>query len=485
MLKMTFEVIERVYNGNWFFNSFSTRGFVQYYPSAGGGDFISKFVGINQGNVCKYIYDIEEFNKAAEFAADKLLNDHKWRSSIYKKIDFYTEKYFAAGEKLRKMPFSDMSNKHIIKVLKEIIPLQQNHHVYSIIVNGPVIDARNHLSNKIHDELKQRIGQSNLEKYWSTLTLVTEMSTRQKKDYEIALLAEKAGKIPKKEIDKKIKGLYERYCWLDYLYQGPPASFEQYKKELGAAVQHNTNLSLPGQLDGTKKQQQELMSKLGFDDKARFLVELAQTVIRQKSYRKDVQYHGMYCYEPLFRELAKRNNTDWKTFASLFPWEIEHFILKNRSSISELEQRKEYSCFIVNKDRIEIKLGEEAREFSKTLNLDEQLLDLKEAKGICAYLGKTTGRVKIIHSPEEMDKLNHGDILVSQATSPDLLPAMEKAAAFVTNTGGLICHAAITSRELKVPCIVGTGNATQIFRDGDFVEVDAEKGIVRLLERRQ
>jgi len=77
------------------------------------------------------------------------------------------------------------------------------------------------------------------------------------------------------------------------------------------------------------------------------------------------------------------------------------------------------------------------------------------------------------------EKVEKGDILVSQATSPDLLPAMRKAGAMVTNTGGLICHAAITSRELKIPCIVGTKNATYIFKDGDRVEVDATKGIVR------
>ena len=76
-----------------------------------------------------------------------------------------------------------------------------------------------------------------------------------------------------------------------------------------------------------------------------------------------------------------------------------------------------------------------------------------------------------------------GDILLSQATSPDLLPVMKKAAAIVTNTGGLICHAAIISREMRIPCIVGTGNATLIFKDGDIVEVDANKGIVRKMRR--
>ena len=89
-------------------------------------------------------------------------------------------------------------------------------------------------------------------------------------------------------------------------------------------------------------------------------------------------------------------------------------------------------------------------------------------KGQCAYVGKVCGKVKIIQIPADMEKMNHGDVLISQATSPDLLLAMKKASAIVTNTGGLICHAAITARELKIPCIVGTGKATLIFKDGDY-----------------
>ena len=71
---------------------------------------------------------------------------------------------------------------------------------------------------------------------------------------------------------------------------------------------------------------------------------------------------------------------------------------------------------------------------------------------------------------------------MEKVNSPDLIPAMKQAAAIVTNTGGLICHAAITSRELKIPCIIGTGNATLIFKDGDLVEVDAQKGMIRKIK---
>jgi len=92
--------------------------------------------------------------------------------------------------------------------------------------------------------------------------------------------------------------------------------------------------------------------------------------------------------------------------------------------------------------------------------------------------GIATGSVKIIKDMSELGKIIQGDILVTEMTSPDYVPAMEKSAAIVTNQGGSTCHAAIVSRELGIPCIVGTQNATDILKDGMSVTVDAVKGVV-------
>ena len=75
-----------------------------------------------------------------------------------------------------------------------------------------------------------------------------------------------------------------------------------------------------------------------------------------------------------------------------------------------------------------------------------------------------------------------GNVLVTVMTSPDMVIAVKKAGAIVTDEGGFLCHAAILSREFDIPCIVGTVNATKVLNDGDLVEVDAEKGIVRVLK---
>lgn len=99
-------------------------------------------------------------------------------------------------------------------------------------------------------------------------------------------------------------------------------------------------------------------------------------------------------------------------------------------------------------------------------------------KGAAASLGSASGPVTIIHKPTEIDKVNQGDILVTEMTTPDYVPAMKKASAIVTDVGGRTCHAAIVSRELGIPCVVGTGTATHKLTKGQIITVDGSKGLV-------
>ena len=109
--------------------------------------------------------------------------------------------------------------------------------------------------------------------------------------------------------------------------------------------------------------------------------------------------------------------------------------------------------------------------------------NIKEIKGQVAFGGKIKGPVRIVKNKKQMQEVKNGEILVSPMTTPDFMPAMEKAAAFVTDEGGILCHAAIVAREMKKPCIIGTKIATQVLKDGDLVEVDAEKGVVKILNK--
>ncbi|UCG69650.1 MAG: phosphoenolpyruvate synthase [Thermoplasmata archaeon] len=122
------------------------------------------------------------------------------------------------------------------------------------------------------------------------------------------------------------------------------------------------------------------------------------------------------------------------------------------------------------------------RETAKVKAKEEEEEEISElnvlTKGMPASPGIAIGTVTLIADETELDKVKEGDVLVTVMTTPDMVPAMRRANAIVTDEGGMTCHAAIVSRELQIPCIVGTTDATQILTEGMEVTVDADKGRV-------
>jgi len=143
-----------------------------------------------------------------------------------------------------------------------------------------------------------------------------------------------------------------------------------------------------------------------------------------------------------------------------------------------LEQRVKFCAYYVGKGKEEIFEGKRAKQLAEIVK-PKRLKEVKEFTGQTGCVGKAKGIVKIIIRPADMVKMKRGDILVSIATDPDIVPAMKKAGAIVTEQGGVTSHAAIVSRELNIPCVIGTKIATRVLKDGDLVEVDATKGLVR------
>lgn len=120
--------------------------------------------------------------------------------------------------------------------------------------------------------------------------------------------------------------------------------------------------------------------------------------------------------------------------------------------------------------------------------LDSELAHLKidtkakTIKGSIASKGKVRGRAVLIFKPQDYHKIKQDDIIVTTMTKPDIVPLLKKAKGIITNDGGSLSHASIISRELKIPCIVGTMHATDIIQDGETLELDASRGIINRLK---
>lgn len=202
-----------------------------------------------------------------------------------------------------------------------------------------------------------------------------------------------------------------------------------------------------------------------------------------EKYREKTQKY-VYAADQLFVDFFKESYPEYQQIAEFITPE-EAFSLKNRRlsdlKVKDISKRKNgYAIFndeIMNLDELKERLK------NNKIKLCKEKIDksTKTIQGNIANKGKVIGIVKIVLIKKEFKKFKDGDILVAKMTTPDYLPIMKMASAFITDEGGIMCHAAIVSREMKKPCIIGTKIATQVLKDGDKVEVDADKGIVKII----
>lgn len=180
-----------------------------------------------------------------------------------------------------------------------------------------------------------------------------------------------------------------------------------------------------------------------------------------------------------------------KTLKKLFPkiGDFSRFISVGElragrvPSIIELKERNKH--FIFYKGKIFTKIS--LKDFAKTQGIKIETIavakHVKEIKGQVAMAGNAKGKVRLIMRKRDIPLLRRGEVLVTPMTTPDYVLAMRKAAAFVTDEGGITSHAAIVAREMNKPCLIGTKIATRALKDGDLVEVDANEGVVRIMKR--
>lgn len=226
----------------------------------------------------------------------------------------------------------------------------------------------------------------------------------------------------------------------------------------------------------------QLYKLLNPNQKEKKFIDLAGYISYFKDWRDDVRRTHVYSWSFLFDSMAKRFHVERSDLGYLSFDEIEQALLKNVFPKDKVEYRKKNPIIITTKDG-SLAMTIKDKKIQKYSNIIHQVEAVKQeqiqVKGLVAQTGKVTGIVKIVHTYHDIKRVKAGDVLIANTTHPNYLPAMQRAAAFVTNEGGVISHAAIVARELKKPCIVATKIATEVFKDGDVVEVDATVGVVK------
>lgn len=275
----------------------------------------------------------------------------------------------------------------------------------------------------------------------------------------------------------KLSFIYSDY-WI-------PKSYESIKEDLQKLnIQDiKTEIEYSSQSMNRKKSEFEEWRKFLSEEERNF-ADYIQFIMRARDERKDPIGKFHYLLYLLSVEACRRIDIDIKYSYLISSNDLAKgidFLLENKK---EIINRVNGVCALAgSQDIYEISSCEYDFVYAE---LEEKIkgfrvVHTQEIRGSIACKGIVRGIARVVLDPR-VQSFNDGEILVTGMTRPEYLPIMKKSAAVVTDEGGITCHAAIVSRELNIPCIIGTKNATQIIKDGDLIEVDADNGIVRIIK---
>jgi len=374
-------------------------------------------------------------------------------------------------DQLNKVNWHNISDQELLKIFKLAVEVY-SHHTASVVT----IRSFN------------RIAQEILQKKFD-LTIIPILLATNKKSFftneheDLLRLADKARRsgVKSSATRKLLKKHTEKYFYLPRGYHLEKSFTSQdFKKRLQAIIKSGETLR-QSQAKTVKaaEERQQLIKKLALTPTIKKIIEFGSVCTYFKDFIRGNLNRLHYYNTLIFKEIARRTGNDWPTIAGLLPPEIEK-VLINKQKIAKDETLVLYS----DKTGIHKLVGLGAKRIIKKFERHFLAAASREIKGTPANQGKVSGRVLVIRNASEVG--NKKDyILVTTMTTPDLMPAIKKSLAIITDEGGLTCHAAIVARELDKPCIVGTKIATKVLRSGDLVEVDADKGLIKIIKKKK
>jgi len=427
------------------------------------------FFASNNG-IVTVLYPI---NRMSELG-NKIFKEELEKPGFYSALTKKWEKYYIEFNKVCKELDSIDLTKLNLEELKEIylkfIRIFRNAWAIPLIANN----ISYYIDNVWIPKIIKKYGEKGLEEFLDLATPSTPSFMKQE-EKDLLLVA-----IKDKITQKDLSDLSNKYHWIKNTYRDiirldPDYFLKKIKSIKNPELKLEAFENEEKEIKERKKRFKETFSKEELT-----LVNILILATEQHDKRKKINLVGNYHVFELLKALAEKLPYSFEELGNTTATELEEIF--NGREFSNLKSRTKFFVEIFEPGFNKIVGGKEAEEIYNLLNnVDNVDEDIKEFKGTPASLGKAKGKAKVVLDVSKAKDFKEGDILVASMTRPEFTFLMKKASAIITDEGGITCHAAIVSRELGIPCIIGTKIATKVLKDGDLVEVDAEKGVVRIL----
>lgn len=452
-----------------------------------------------------YVVDYKSLEKCHNALVEKVKKNVNFLNELIDETNKFGESFNKWSEKnIFLKDLTILNNKEIIELYKKFMYKQS--FLYALGVAIPILDIEDYkyVESNVENILNKKVS-DNFQKYFTIFTYPNfdSFSLEQEKDLLWIILKYDSNDWRKdiknlnlKKLKKKYSNFYldltkhkKKYAWVYYVYSGPAYNEEDFINLiiniLDDEISPEEKLDkLIGKRIRANKQKILFEKDLNPNIFQKEILNLSGKIVWAKPRRKDYQSKSYYHFEKLQKEISRRTNLSLKQVRSLTVEDIIEALNGIDKKDIANEIIKSHAVLPNEDGSITILIGDEAKTFIENIVGEKKNeLNLDHLKGRCAYNGIIEGIAKIVNKPSDMHKINKNEILVSVATTPSIIMAMKKASAFVTDEGGLTCHAAIVSREMCKPCVVGTKHATKIIKDGDLIRVDANNGVVKILKR--
>lgn len=444
-------------------SSFDSFLFRKYYPKLNFGPAL--FLSKNGEGVC--FFSFETYLESAEYAIKRYLEDEANFSDFddFELLELYLKKLYL---KYDPKTISKIKTSKLIDLINTAFSIVQDIQVITLFSGG------------LYDTV--------LKKYFSALSLSSEINQERFIEMSSLVFFSSFTQILDSELLNHEKDDLYPIQWIFSNYSLVPSLDELPNLVTKLVAERNGFSSIENDVNSLNKQIKKNISKLEkfkktLSPELLLLFEFVQKTIRLRDLRKESIFRSFTLLSNLVREFLVRKQIPSYLASQLFyaDFKQKKYLKDDFKKLLLIRQK---GCLSYHHDG-----------FLKSIIVnysicEDELFSLvnescsSTIQGFTAMKGFVKGVARIIVSISKKNEFNKGDILVTSMTRPEFVPLMKIAGAIVTDEGGLTCHAAIIAREFKLPCIVGTQNATRMIKDGDIVEVDADKCVVKILKKR-
>ncbi|MFA5886272.1 MAG: PEP-utilizing enzyme [Patescibacteria group bacterium] len=424
----------------------------------------------------RFIWPKKEFLANSRFIAQNFLID-RYLISKLNKFKQLERRLTDWQKKLTRVDFKKLSDRNFLTLIRQFNQVYLNWWGWAQVAEPAAAGLESILREKIklsHEE-------------FSILTTPTKKSYTMVEEEEIftlALIYKRTRSISAKRLDRHVK----KYFWInngyDHTYFLDADYFAQRVKEAAAKMSaRQISRALAGnqaRLSSSQDKIKQLMRQLGVSADIKKVLTLIDWLADFQDKRKATSLKIHFYLDKFIKEVSRRSYITYESARYLIPQEYADAI-HDKLFLPSFRQRQKYMGIVYSEQGLKLYVGLVAKKMEEKLLGRIQGSETNEIEGARAMGGKIVGRARLILKKGDINKIKAGEILVTTMTSPDFIAAMKKAAAIVTDEGGLTCHAAIISRELGLPCVIGTKIATRVIKDGDWLEVNANHGIIKII----